>query len=875
MKLHFLEIKGFGPFAKQTKIDFQPFHAAPILLIHGRTGAGKTSVLDAVTYALYGRASGMEGRTPDTLRSHMIQDTEETSVKLTFQLREGQYRASRSPEYMRRKMRGEGWMQVSPTALLEQWENDRWVPIATRVNEVNRKVESLLGFSYEQFTQVLILPQGKFRQMLIADSIQRRDIFRQLFRTGDLEAMQQRMREDTSKMKKEIEERQIRIQELFNQLQEGDETPVIGLEQARLLLDGMENEKQALEIELVRERETLKGIRKQRDQAMRLKQIEERLAAWLAKTQELAAKEDEMKVLMRKRDLGEQAQEIQGDKEALDRAKHQEVAGRTRLESIVERLSALQTSIENLQDEEDLQEEIHALREQIRLQDARKRLNDKAAWIEQMQTRMTDQLKESRNEQSVLVARKKILEDQIKHVQEMMKQEIAYALAKDLDENVPCPVCGSIHHPKLAEAISTDPEEETRLAVAKTKLDEKIAASLDQIRGFEEEHAKLEGEKRGVDEQLKGLPKAHEMPQSAMESRIQDCRQAIESARSIREQWTSLKGQRGLAEEQWENQKKIVQDCEQAWTKVLKKSGFESESAFCEAFCGYGALQEMNRTLQQHQLDTAEAKRQVTELKLQIEQQAEEGGLDLAELERRMEEWMETIDDLTQKIAAMANRTGNFKRNVDRLEVEIRRKELVEKKFGRLAWMADVASGRNSQGMDFEQYVLRRYLAEVLRVANVRLSLLTDGRYELAMQDERRDRRKRFGLEMDVFDFYTGDKRPVGSLSGGESFKASLALALALSDVVRSFAGGIELETLFIDEGFGTLDPASLDSAVEVLVELKQQNRLVGIISHVPELKERIDNRIEVVKNRGKEGSRILIHLPGGGTHETMSISNQ
>lgn len=236
---------------------------------------------------------------------------------------------------------------------------------------------------------------------------------------------------------------------------------------------------------------------------------------------------------------------------------------------------------------------------------------------------------------------------------------------------------------------------------------------------------------------------------------------------------------------------------------------------------------------------------------------------------------MEAIDKKTKVLAERTNLHSGFKRNMDRLENEIQSKESVEEEFGTLAWMANVASGRNNLGMDFEQFVLRRYLAEVLLVANQRLNLLTDGRYELRMQEERRDRRKRFGLELDVFDFYTGDTRPVGSLSGGESFKASLALALALSDVVRSFAGGIELETLFIDEGFGTLDPSSLDQAIEVLVELKQQNRMVGIISHVPELKERIDNRIEVVKNRGKQGSRIRIHLPGGGNHETLSIPNE
>lgn len=874
MKLQFLEIRGFGPFAKSTKIDFQPFHAAPILLIHGRTGAGKTSVLDAVTYALYGRASGMEGRTPDTLRSHMIPDTEETTVKLTFQLRDKRYRASRSPEYMRRKKRGEGFIKESPAALLERWEDGRWIPIATRVNEVNQMVESLLGFSYEQFTQVLILPQGKFRQMLIADSVQRRDIFRQLFRTGDLESMQQRMRDDTAKMRKAIEEKQIRIDELFSQLSSLEGAAITKLEEAESRIGEMKEEIHTLESEVVRERETLKKIRGQRDQVLKRNQIQESLMRWEKRIQELSGKALEMEALKAKRDMGERAQEIRSDKEAHDRAIKQAEADKDRLKAIVEQLKSLQEKVENLPAEESLREEIQALKESVRIRNEQTRLKKSLAMNASRQKTLDHCLEKSKAEKVVYEERKQILADELKKVLEKIRRESAYTLAKDLEEGAPCPVCGSVHHPELAGAVECDPEEEARLAEEIAKVDQDLAKVTEHIYTIEAERAQMEGEKNGMLEQLKNLPEVKLMSETAMEKRVDECRREIESARQIREKWTGLKGQAALAEEQCKNHKRMAEDLKAAWEDALKRSGFSTEEAYGEASLTYADLQAMNRSLQQHQLDLAEAKRQVADLQLQLEQQVVTKGLDLKELDRLTEEWAESIDEKTKQAAEKSNRYKTYQRTVNRLEAEVRAKNAEEKAFGDLAWMADVASGRNSQGMDFEQYVLRRYLAEVLRVANRRLSVLTDGRYELSMQDQRRDRRKRFGLELDVFDFYTGDKRPVGSLSGGESFKASLALALALSDVVRSFAGGIELETLFIDEGFGTLDPASLDSAVEVLVELKQHNRLVGIISHVPELKERIDNRIEVIKNRGKQGSRIFVHLPGGGTHETMSISN-
>mgnify|MGYP000265356735 CR=1 FL=1 len=875
MKLQSLEMTGFGPFAKKTKIDFQPFHAAPILLIHGRTGAGKTSVLDAITYALYGRASGMDGRTPDTLRSQMILDTEETLVQLTFQLRDQRYRASRSPEYLRPKKRGEGWIKESPTALLEHWEEGRWKPKATRVNEVNLKVESLLGFSYEQFTQVLILPQGKFRQMLIADSVQRRDIFRQLFRTGDLESMQQRMRDDTAKMRKAIEEKKIRIDELFGQLEGIEGTVVTKLEEAHGLCGQMDRDIQGLEIDLVRDRETLKNVRGQRDRVLKRNQIEESLLGWEKRLEGLVGKSQEIEALKAQRDLGERAQEIRTEKEAFDRSKRQVESDEIRLQSISQQLEVAQAKNENNPQEESLREEILELKERMRVQKERKRLKHILVKNARRQKTIDYHLEKSKAEKNVHEERKQILTDRLSVIQEQMREERAYVLAKDLEEGAPCPVCGSIHHPKLAAAIEVDPEEEARIVSEISKVDQALTKLSDHMITIQSDLAMLQGGRSSFLDQLNALPEGKEIAEETLDKKIASCQQQIESSRRVREEWTRLKGQAALAEDQWKKQKGNVEKLQDAWEKARTRNGFPSDEAYGRASISYADLQVMNRRLQQHQLDLAEAERQLVALKLQLEQEPVENQMDLTDLDRLVEEWTKTIDERTKELAEKTNRYKTYERTVNRLQVELEDKSAAEKTFGDLAWMADVASGRNSQGMDFEQYVLRRYLAEVLRVANGRLNILTDGRYELTMQDERRDRRKRFGLELDVFDFYTGDKRPVGSLSGGESFKASLALALALSDVVRSFAGGIELETLFIDEGFGTLDPSSLDSAVEVLVELKQQNRLVGIISHVPELKERIDNRIEVVKNRGKQGSRIFIHLPGGGSHEAMPIQKQ
>jgi exonuclease SbcC len=875
MKLHSLKMKGFGPFASAARIDFQPFQAVPILLIHGRTGAGKTSVLDAITYALYGRASGMDGRTPDTLRSRMIGEDEETEVELIFQLRDDRYRATRCPEYIRKKKRGEGFIKENPSALLERWETDHWSPIATKVYEVNDKVESLLGFSYDQFTQVLILPQGKFRQMLIADSMQRRDIFRQLFKTGDLEAMQDRMRKDASLMRKQIEEKDIRISELYSLLQ-GDGGDVIdSVEGAEGILQGLAGDIRSLDQDLVGHRASLKEIGSQRDRVLKTIQTRKSLDDWKERVHKLLAKEADMEILKGRLARGERAQAIHGQREDLDRLVTQRNADESHLQTLYRQKDRTEKKLEDLPEEEAVEAVLQWVRDFERFIDERNEINRKLVVIRR--NIRTNENRTIKNKEAGLVLEKERenLKIQLKEIQDLNRREMAFVLARDLEEGSPCPVCGSIHHPQLAQPAPAAMRMEETVAQALSKAEMEWENNRRQAHDLETLKAGFTGEEKAAVAQLNALPEMEEVSAREYRKRMRHAHKDRAAIKEAREGLASLKGQIAMVEQGWTQKKEEVRICRMQWKETLEKSGFHSNKAYEEAVCSYEDLQKMSRSLQQYLLDLAEAKRQVAALALDLDRQAVDGDLDLEVLDQKIREWTDLIDEKTRMLTVKTSRMKGYEKSLTRLKKEVKAKADLEEAFGSLAWMADVASGRNRLGMDFEQFVLRRYLAEVLAVANERLAILTDGRYELTMQDERRDKRKRFGLDLDVFDYYAGDKRPVGSLSGGESFKASLALALGLSDVVRTFAGGIELETLFIDEGFGTLDPASLDQAVEVLVELKQQNRMVGIISHVPELKERIDNRIEVVKNKGKQGSRIQIHLPGGGTYETMSLSGR
>ncbi|BES64568.1 SMC family ATPase [Gottschalkiaceae bacterium SANA] len=891
MKLIELDLIGFGPFAKRTKIDFQLFQAAPILLIHGQTGAGKTSVLDAITYAFYGRASGMDGRTPDTLRSQLIEESDETEVQLIFELRGQRYRVNRSPEYLRKKRRGDGWIKESPRAVFEAWESDHWVPKATRTQGVNQAIEEKLGFSYEQFTQVLILPQGKFRQILIADSSQRRDIFRQLFRTGDMEWIQLRLREDTAKMRKEIETRKIRLEELFGQIEsfnQGnassetlDSTGIIAskenvnpLEVVRKQVERHRSELKEIETKLASDRDKLKESRELRELAIQAEQVRNDLESWENRLAALLGKGQEVEGMTVVRDRGERALGIQKSRDDLLQSKTRKSEVENRLQVVQREWKELLDKRKELSSQEVVQASIESLQTKIRGKKDQEKLLARALKIQKENCVLQEKVKAIKADIVVREKQKVEAEESLTLILEKIRQEKAYDFAKDLQAEQACPVCGSLHHPRLAQPQNLDPSEEVMARKRVQQSDLALRTVMDSYQLPAEKLAKLQGEEEGIQSQLKGLDGLGTQSAADLESEERSFQKQMNAVRAMDKNWARITGQLEVMEIQQRELAEETIQLQQTWDKALKQSGFVTEASYADAVRSYEELQGMNRKLQQYQLDLAEAKRKVDTLKKEVEDKYSK-PIRVADQEIIVEEWTRIVEEEAQALAEEIARWKNEKKILVRLETASVELEEIETKFGSLAWMSNVASGKNAKGMDFEQYVLRRYLQEVLLVANQRLEILTDGRFELHMQEERRDKRKRFGLDLDVFDFYTGDRRPVGSLSGGESFKASLAMALALSDVVRAFSGGIELETLFIDEGFGSLDSASLDQAVEVLVDLKQQNRLVGIISHVPELKERIDNRIEVIKNRGKQGSRIRIHLPGGGNDEAMPVSNQ
>ncbi len=531
----------------------------------------------------------------------------------------------------------------------------------------------------------------------------------------------------------------------------------------------------------------------------------------------------------------------------------------------------------------------------------------------------------------------------------------AAILAAGLEEGVPCPVCGSTHHPDLAAAevdtVSKEEleslekaakEAEVKAAKAVSNLDARkenqerqqeewlhmmhvadgseayrnqiegigdpeewlqpvlklkrkrkddmeqksvemkaIEAQIssasdvaDKIRFLEDEEARLvsEAEKAAKDHKVmsetvlreeaeishiygdipenlrsktllnKAVDERNER-QMGLERQLQKAKSDLDNAVG---HLTAICGKMEQLEKSLDNMKALKEEAEREFGNAMAEKGFADEEDYVKAKMEPEELQTCKTRIDAFNRDLHALNRQHEEL---LAATKEMEMVDLGGFEEAIIRLREEKDDKINErsnLQARSRNNSDIVGNVASLSESIGKREDVYAVVGNLAW---VAKGRNDMGITFERYVLAAFLEDIIRAANIRLRKMTGGRYELARTLERERRNAQGGLELEVFDNFTGKSRHVKTLSGGESFKASLSMALGLSDVVQSYAGGIQLDTMFIDEGFGTLDQESLDSAISTLIDLQRTGRLVGIISHVAELKERIGTRLEVISS--------------------------
>ena len=745
-----LVMNAFGPYAGEETIDFTRLGENRFFLITGPTGSGKTTILDAITFALYGTASG-DLRDNRSLRSDYATPDRKTEVRFTFRNQDRTYEVTRTPEQVLNKQRGEGTRTVPSGASLVEIlpEGERKV-LGTSNSAVTRAVEQLLGFQARQFRQLMVLPQGEFRRFLVADSKERKTILETLFKTGQYSALEDALDARAKVLKKQHEECRQKYQLLLESA--GTDSPA------------------ALKQRIQEEQQQAKDLETQAAQAQKTLQQGQQLAYTFQRWQEgqkrkaaLAAQADTIRDLQ---------QRIRWLDEAL------------KLHPIYDRTRKAKAQLDTAQ----------ALFQKARedLQSAQERLRQQLVSATETNTHA--------------------LQEQMARVREQLARMTAVSgetvrLAQTLVPGEPCPVCGSPDHPQ--------PATQTR------KAQEELAR---KTRAMEEEIARLNRK------------------QKALEKAQKEADQAAGSCKT--------------AEENLAAAQKAFEADRKAYKTALDQSPFPDQHTFVAA---HKAL--ASKPLWQEQVDRyrQQADSLQGELKILADQLKDKTPPDLAPLQEAVRQTGSTAHTL-------ATRTGALQETLRREETALKQLEKLEKEldrlqeaYGPIGLLASTAKGDNSRKLTFSSFVLQAVLDDVLQTANLRLGKISQGRYSLYRSQDIVDARKEQGLGLEIMDAFTGQARAVTTLSGGEIFFTSLSLALGLSDVLESYAGGLHLDTILVDEGFGSLDPETLDSAISALLELQKGGRLVGIISHVAELKERISAQLEIIPTNQGSTTRFRV----------------
>lgn len=1025
MRPLFLQISAFGPFADTQQIDFSRLGENPLFLINGVTGSGKTSILDAICFALYGKTTGGE-REGGQMRSDLAADHLLTEVILVFELGGDIYRIRRVPDQQKPKARGEGFTQQSPEAQLwklehygadqqakENADTERLL-VPSKVTEATREIENLTGLTADQFRQVMVLPQGQFRQLLMADSSEREKIFSRLFQTEIYQhiedALKSRSKQVVDQVKEHhqrlqgilhasdleslaaLKEEQIALQPQLDQAahqRDGDKAKqeqirqqfeqAQQIEKARAQLAEFQDQWQQLEQrqpEIDQSRGQLLAI----EQAVSLKPRFDQLQGLQQEQQLLATDQQKLsveqqaiadslnhqlqlsaKIPVWQQQLDEckqahgRLQSLQPRLKELQLATDAEQKTRQQLAQLSERQTVLQQEFQRWEQHKngletqqaELQQQVSQL---VGLTQQHHQLQQQSQWLAEYQTLNSKIILLEQREQRVKVDGQQVREAFEQTERSQQQLELAWhrgqaaVLAAKLEEHQPCPVCGSKEHPHKAVADWALPTEQQReqLKAQLAEQQQRLLHAREDYRAIQQELKLRQEQCQQVGQQFgeQGVPEPEqlnhqiteiteqlrllEQQQQTLKTLIQELQTSKESearkrqeleqlASSLSQQQAVLaattmarqQAEKELPEDsrdplalqhrigqleqqisqlqaQIQQQQQTEQQCRQAsteidtrlqalqqqlhkqqaateaaaseWTVQLAASPFTDQQAFQQAAAMIAGKAALQQQISDYDLQKARLQGVIAEQQKWL---AAQPGIEPEQLQQQLAEANIQLESSQQRWQGLENRRRQLADTEQKITTANQQMAALEAEYQVVGTLAEVASGQSGERISLQRFVLSVLLDDVLIEASRRLQLMSKGRYQLLRKEVRAKGNKASGLELEVEDAYTGKNRPVATLSGGESFMAALALALGLSEVVQAYAGGIKLDTLFIDEGFGSLDSEALDLAVRTLIDLQSSGRMVGIISHVAELKEQLDLRIDVIA--GQSGSQIRL----------------
>lgn len=1029
MKLLEITVSAFGPYAGSVQIPLSKLGEQGIFLITGDTGAGKTTLFDAICFALFGEVSG-SNREVDSLRSDFASPSTKTFVDLTFSHRGETYRILRNPAYLRPKKSGEGTTKETADATL-------WYPdgsVVSGAEKVKKAAETLLGIDAKQFKQIAMIAQGEFLKLLYADSVERGAIFRRVFHTDIYLAFQKKLKELERENRAAFEDSGKRLLAFLSQcgVEETDENTL--LQRAEQFLTEAETEYEKAEILWLQQEKEIAAKEQKRVEIAAQKADGENTNRLLdaleeAKKYHQSLLEEESAQLVQKEELQKQRRAVDYvQPKAVDWKQKKEASDRLelRLKELQDKEQKERDALQNRKEQEQALEPLRERLENDRAEAAKKedRLQDFEAKeqaakeisryqteiqktaankekIEADRTVLEERLESLRQQESLLPAlqermaamgqakkrlqeRKDLLKEtedalrsglQVKGELERLQSKYqvqknaweqakaladtaernyldaqAGILAETLTEGMPCPVCGSIHHPakavrpaqapdqsewnRLREREKTEREkteelskesgekgislghfrESVRSGLKKLGL-EKISQMQELAVSLQTEETKLETEWEEAEKQEKILLKVPAELEE-MKGEQQRLQASWEKTDVMLRQQESVFGQKQgefnqlvqrIGEGTWEEaqaewkklcasikekeealrdaaEKKQLAETALASTQALLKQTEQNYQESCEA--KEQAEVAFRKTLEEQHfadkadfagalvsreiLEQAEEKNRAYFVALQTSKQnlenkqTEAAGKtyqDLTELEESMERLRVEKEALQEKAQEQKGLWQTRKKAAERAWKELRVWKKAEKAYLPIVELSKTANGELNQKdkIAFEQFVQGFYFDRILAAANLRFGEMTNGRYHLRRAEVAANKRSQSGLELEVMDYFTGKARGVKSLSGGEAFKASLSLALGLSDLIQQTAGGVEIKAMFIDEGFGALDEESREQAVRILQQLSYGDRMVGIISHVTELKESIEKKLIVKKS--STGSTVSLEV--------------
>lgn len=1015
-----LTLQAFGPFPGREVINFTELGSSPLFLINGPTGAGKTSLLDAICYALYGTTTGAE-REAAEMRCQFSPPDRLTQVSLDFALGGRQYRITRVPQQQRPKQKGEGFTEQQPTA--ELWrlgadgsESGGKLLVEQKIKEADLQIRELTGMQAEQFRQVMVLPQGQFRKLLMADSQAREKIFESLFQTGIYRQIEERLKENAAGIRRQVEEGNARVRGILESVEVPDEQALdqalaelapelVSLEAAyraaeerwtgadkalnsarqmlqnRASLRAAEQHAEALAQqagEVARQRAALLSARKAEGVVPALTQRES-LAAQVDKSRAALAVAAEAAKGARQRQE-ESAQALEGAR-AQDAARDTLQGELARLEALLPTVGKLQEARDGLAraqraraESESRQaasaaraeeaaaavtaagERIAALRETlIASEDAEARMmtlrhrHDARQHLEEVSQSQAELAQELARQAALQAQREQALAS-VRRIQQKLQRDWhlgqASLLAAGLAPGEPCPVCGSAEHPAPATAELAVPDQATLEAQEERcrEAERALSACAEQIAGLRSREQSLANEAGSLRERLgQDIPTLASLEQElasaeqALRQRVEESRQlrheeasqrelqkaleraeqshresvrgdgeAREAVARARSQVDALEGSLpanyrdgakieaditaararhaalvdareaaeaahaaadkalgvALAEQQQlkarlAEEQASLEQADAALAERLAQSAFATEAELRQAMMPASEREAMERAVREYEQACAENTATLRTLRETLAGQPE---VDIASLEAAEAEARARRDSAQDRWREAERRQLSLAGARQKVEQQRKSTAKLDADYAVVGTLAEVANGQTGAKVSLQRYVLGVLLDDVLVQASQRLRHMSAGRYELQRRREPGKGRGAAGLDLEVHDDYSGVARSVATLSGGESFMAALALALGLSDVVQAQTGGIALDTLFVDEGFGSLDSEALELAISTLLELQAAGRTVGIISHVTELREQMDIRIDI--NRSRQGSTLRLVSP-------------